>query len=67
MIGLRMAATALLSIWLVAVSISATEQEESGLNGDLFTLTRSEASHFASLALKCVAREYPNKSSTWMV
>ncbi len=25
------------------------------------TLTRSEASHFAQLALKCVAKQYPNK------
>src|SRR6187200_2426943 len=25
------------------------------------SLTQSQASHFASLALKCVSREYPNK------
>jgi len=30
-------------------------------NGDVFVLTRAEASHFASLALKCVVKEYPNK------
>ena len=61
MIGFRVAATTLLSICLVAASVSATEPDDSGLNGDVFTLTRAEASHFASLALKCVAREYPNK------
>ncbi|HSB10244.1 MAG TPA: DUF2891 domain-containing protein [Blastocatellia bacterium] len=27
----------------------------------MFALTRAEASHFASLALKCVGKEYPNK------
>ena len=31
------------------------------VDGDVSTLTRAEASHFAGLALKCVAREYPNK------
>src|SRR5882762_7534109 len=25
------------------------------------SLTQSQASHFASLALKCISREYPNK------
>src|SRR6266567_2338236 len=59
--GFRMAVTTLLSVWLVAASVSATEPEDSGLDGDVFTLTRAEASHFASLALKCVSREYPNK------
>jgi hypothetical protein len=28
---------------------------------DEFSLTKSEASHFAQLALKCVTKEYPNK------
>jgi len=60
-IGFRMAATPLLSICLVGVSVGATEPDDSGLNGSVFTLTRAEAAHFASLALKCVAREYPNK------
>jgi len=60
-IGFRMAATTLLSICLVAASVGATAPEESAPNGDVFTLTRAEASHFAGLALKCVAREYPNK------
>lgn len=61
MIGFRMAATTLLSICLVAASVSATEPQDSGPSADVFKLTRAEASHFASLALKCVAREYPNK------
>ena len=59
-IGIGSAAT-LVAIWLVAASVSAGEPRGSDTNGDLFALTRSEASHFAGLALKCVAREYPNK------
>jgi hypothetical protein len=51
----------LISIWLATASVNATGPEEAGLNGDVFKLTRSDASHFAGLALKCVAREYPNK------
>ena len=60
MIGIKAAAT-LLSIYFVAVSVCATEPGDSRPNGDVFTLTRAQASHFASLALKCVAKEYPNK------
>jgi len=30
-------------------------------NADQLLLTKSEASHFAQLALKCVTKEYPNK------
>jgi hypothetical protein len=55
-----MAATTLASVCLVAASVGATEPD-SAPNGDVFTLTRAEASHFAGLALKCVVREYPNK------
>ncbi len=61
MIGFITAAMALLSICLVSASVSATERDDSRRNGDVFTLTRADASHFAGLALKCVAREYPNK------
>ena len=32
-----------------------------GPKPDQLTLTQTEASHFASLALKCVQKEYPNK------
>ena len=60
MIRIRPSAT-LLAICLVVPSLSATEPEGGGPNGDVFTLTRAQASHFASLALNCVAREYPNK------
>src|SRR5258708_4129328 len=28
---------------------------------DQLTLTQTEASHFASLAMKCIQKEYPNK------
>jgi hypothetical protein len=59
MIGIGSAAT-LLAIWLVATSLSAGEPDEPE-NGDVFILTSTKASHFAGLALKCVAKEYPNK------
>ena len=51
----------LLSILVFVVSARAAEPAVSRVNGDVFTLTREQASHFAGLALKCVAREYPNK------
>ena len=55
-------AAALLSILVIAASsVCADKPEDSGTNGDVFTLTRGQASHFAGLALKCVAKEYPNK------
>src|SRR5881628_2037443 len=60
MIGIRPAAT-WLAIWLVAASVYATDLGDSGINNDVFILTKAEASHFAKLALKCVAQEYPNK------
>lgn len=60
-IGIRVVVTRFLLICLVPASVSATEPKDSGINGDVFTLTLTEASHFAGLALKCVAREYPNK------
>jgi len=56
-----MATVSLFLVCLIAVSVSANEPEDARPNGDVFTLTRGEASHFASLALKCVGREYPNK------
>jgi hypothetical protein len=31
------------------------------MKSDVFNLTKAKASHFAKLALKCVAKEYPNK------
>ena len=41
-------------------SASPQEMNKSSYQNDL-TLTPSEASHFAQLALKCVNKEYPNK------
>src|SRR5690349_847640 len=34
---------------------------KSAINDEALKLTREEASHFVSLALKCVTKEYPNK------
>src|SRR5437867_2735149 len=31
------------------------------MNDNITTLTKADASHFASLALKCISREFPNK------
>jgi Protein of unknown function (DUF2891) len=61
LIGFGMAAIPMLSIYLAAASVGAIEPDGSGLNGDVFTLTQAEASHFATLALKCIGKEYPNK------
>lgn len=60
MIGIRLLATSL-SLCLITAPVCATGGRVLGINGDVFTLTRAEASHFASLALKCVTQEYPNK------
>src|SRR5436190_17523208 len=48
-------------VFLARAPLLATEPVAPPPDGGVFTLTRAEASHFASLALKCVAREYPNK------
>jgi hypothetical protein len=47
--------SATLSLFLLFASISASAQVTKQ------TITESQASHFAQLALKCVTREYPNK------
>ncbi len=57
---LKPAGVGLFIFLATAVSAHAIEPEASP-DGDVFTLTQVEASHFASLALKCVSREYPNK------
>lgn len=51
------------SILLIALFSSAAMSPAAQLNksGSQVSLTQSQASHFARLALKCVAREYPNK------
>ena len=41
-------------------AVSTTAQVNTSKSQDI-SLTQSQASHFALLALKCVAREYPNK------
>jgi len=51
----------LLIICAVFAPVGASDAGNPGRNGDVFILTRAEASHFASLALKCVSKEYPNK------
>lgn len=54
-------ATLTLAIWISPPSFTAAEHQDSNMKSDVFALTRVEASHFAKLALKCVAAEYPNK------
>ena len=41
-------------------AVSTTAQVNNSKSQDV-SLTQTQASHFASLALKCVSREYPNK------
>jgi hypothetical protein len=53
-------ATVLVFVHLIFFSISANAQVTKSSKANL-SLTQSQASHFAQLALKCVAREYPNK------
>src|SRR5690349_23272579 len=60
MIGIR-STILLFTALLAGAPLLATEPTASRTDGDVFTLTRAEASHFAGLALKCVTREYPNK------
>lgn len=50
-----------LSFFLTTVATVYAIEPQASPENDVFTLTRSEASHFAGLALKCVSREYPNK------
>jgi hypothetical protein len=53
-------ATVFILALLAFGAVSTTAQMKQSKLQDL-SLTQSQASHFASLALKCVAREYPNK------
>ena len=53
-------AAVLVIVHLVFVGISANAQVTKSSKTNL-SLTESQASHFAQLALKCVTREYPNK------
>ena len=49
------------AIALLVFSAAATIAQVNKSKLQDTTLTQSQASHFAELALKCVAREYPNK------
>src|SRR5213078_2784157 len=60
MIGIK-STTLLFFVLLARAPLLTTEPAAPRTDGNIFSLTRAEASHFASLALKCVAREYPNK------
>ena len=57
----KQAITIILIVALLTFFSVATKAQvpQTGLREPV--LTRSEASHFAQLALKCVTREYPNK------
>jgi hypothetical protein len=48
----------LCACWLLAISFLAAAQQP---GPDQFSLTQTQASHFAQLALKCIQKEYPNK------
>lgn len=60
---LKIIPTALLILSLaIATTLNAMAQPKStNSNANNLTLTREQASRFARLALKCVAKEYPNK------
>ncbi|HEX5966692.1 MAG TPA: DUF2891 domain-containing protein [Pyrinomonadaceae bacterium] len=49
----------LITILLILFALAAALGSQ--MNGGSNSLTEKQASHFAALALKCVAREYPNK------
>jgi hypothetical protein len=46
---------------LLGTTVTPTAALGSQMNGGAKSLNDKQASHFAALALKCVAREYPNK------
>ena len=48
-------------ITLLLLSLAPTATLGSQMNGPAKSLNEKQASHFAALALKCVAREFPNK------
>jgi hypothetical protein len=52
---------ALLVIALLVLLTTSAEAQVTRNNTANLSLTQAQASHFAKLALKCVAREYPNK------
>src|SRR5437763_16189656 len=47
---------------ITILSSAAVSQAENGAGIDQnFSLTQTEASHFVSLSMKCIQKEYPNK------
>ncbi len=51
-----------IALIVILFGSAAVSEARNGAKVDqTFSLTQAEASHFASLALKCVTREYPNK------
>ena len=50
-----------LLLFLLGTTVTPTSVLGSQMNGGATSLNDKQASHFAALALKCVAREYPNK------
>ena len=57
--------TILLCLTILLLPTVASSQMNSSksneTDGSALSLTEKQASHFAALALKCVAREFPNK------
>src|SRR5437667_7427022 len=54
----------LTSIILVVTMLASAAVSQAGNGAGIdqsFSLTRTEASHFAGLAMKCIQKEYPNK------
>jgi len=54
----KLTSTVLITFLLLTAEYSVVAQQT---KPDQLSLTQPEASHFASLALKCVRKEYPNK------
>jgi len=54
----KLTSTIFLTFLIFTTKYSALAQET---KQDQLTLTQTEASHFASLAMKCIQKEYPNK------
>jgi hypothetical protein len=50
-----------LFVALIVVSVVTTNAQLTNSKPVGHSLTQAQASHFASLALKCISREYPNK------
>src|ERR1700704_5803927 len=61
MLSVKRPSLLLLLLVLFSIALPATPQKMENKDRAELTLTKSEASHFAQLALKCVSKEYPNK------